>query len=144
MNTKTRSEENDSSLRMRCSHNDIEIVTVRGHSIGSPTPHASNVLFVHGGNHGAWCWLPMQEYVAQQYGVTSHAINLRGHGQSWGRAQLRRTTLDDFAADVLQVLDDLPDARTYVLVGHSMGAFVLLRYLQWRHPVWHSILAAST
>lgn len=54
------------------------------------------------------------------------AYDQRGHGASTvGREGL---TLDRLAADLAEVLDAL-DLRHVVLVGHSMGGMVALRYL---------------
>ena len=50
-----------------------------------PTP----ILFVHGLFVGAWGWAEhfLDAFAAQGY--ATHAVSLRGHGQSEGRAGLR-------------------------------------------------------
>ena len=85
-----------------------------------------DLLFVHGAWHGAWCWARMQAYSALA-GFRSHAVNLRGHGDSSGRELLARLHLDEYVADVAHVARALD--RPFVLLGHSMGGTVCQRYL---------------
>lgn len=89
-----------------------------------PTP----LLFVHGALHGAWCWdVHFLDYFAE-HGYPSHALNLRGHGNSEGREKLRWTRIADFVDDIAQVADELPSLP--VLIGHSMGGFTIQKYLE--------------
>ncbi|THF59390.1 alpha/beta hydrolase [Pseudothauera rhizosphaerae] len=89
-----------------------------------PTP----LLFVHGAYTGAWCWdehfLPW--FAAQ--GWTSYAVSLSGHGASRRRAPLDSFSLDDYVADLAEVVAKLPEMP--VLVGHSMGGMVVQKYLE--------------
>lgn len=62
-----------------------------------------------------------------QHGYAAHALSLRGHGGSAGRAGLRWTSLDDYVKDVAQVAGQM--ARHPVLVGHSMGGMIIQKYL---------------
>ncbi|MEF8752221.1 MAG: alpha/beta fold hydrolase, partial [Candidatus Accumulibacter necessarius] len=86
------------------------------------------LLFVHGGYVDARCWqahfLP---YFASR-GFDCYALDLSGHGHSEARAPLDTLSLDDYLADVLQVVADL--GRTPVVIGHSMGAFLAERVLE--------------
>jgi pimeloyl-ACP methyl ester carboxylesterase len=86
------------------------------------------ILFLHGAWHGAWCWedyfLP---YFAQQ-GYAAHAMSLRAHGMSEGRQKLRWSSTDDYVTDLLQVVRSLPQPP--IIVGHSLGAFVVQKYLE--------------
>ena len=60
----------------------LEIIS-RGRAEDGAAPP---LLFVHGGWHGAWCWdQGFLERVAIQ-GFEVHAMSLRGHGESPGRA----------------------------------------------------------
>lgn len=87
---------------------------------------APPILFVHGAWHGAWCWAEhFLPYCAAQ-GREVHALSLRGHGRSEG--SVRWASLQDYVADVAQVAATL---RTMpVVVGHSMGGFVVQKYLE--------------
>ena len=90
--------------------------------------HPTPLLFIHGMMHGAWCWdVHFLEYFAR-HGFAAHAVDLRGHGASAGREELRWTRIADFVDDVVTVVRRLPAAP--VLIGHSMGGFVVQKYLE--------------
>jgi len=101
---------------------------------------ATPILFVHGMWCGAWCWAEhFLPYFAAR-GYAAHALSLRGHGASEGRRRLRWTSIADYVADVAQAVAQL--GRMPVLVGHSMGGFVVQHYLQ-RHHAPAAVLVAS-
>jgi pimeloyl-ACP methyl ester carboxylesterase len=78
--------------------------------------------------HGAWCWdAHFLEYFSER-GFTAHAVNLRGHGGSEGRDALRWTRIADYVDDVASAVGQLHAPP--VLIGHSMGGFVLQKYLE--------------
>jgi len=85
------------------------------------------LLFVHGAWHGAWCWERFQEWFAA-WGWESHAVDLRGHGDSPNDRSLRRTRIKHYAQDVAAAVRQLD--RPPILVAHSMGALVAQRYLE--------------
>ncbi|PTD95857.1 alpha/beta hydrolase [Pseudothauera lacus] len=89
-----------------------------------PTP----LLFVHGAYTAAWCWdehfLPW--FAAR--GWTSYALSLSGHGGSRASTPLDAFSLDDYVADLGEVVAALPE--TPVLIGHSMGGMVVQKYLE--------------
>lgn len=102
--------------------------------------HPTPLLFIHGMMHGAWCWdVHFLEYFARQ-GFAAHAVNLRGHGSSAGREQLRWTRIADFVDDVGTAVRQLMTQP--VLIGHSMGGFVVLKYLE-RNSVPAAVLLSS-
>ncbi len=80
--------------------------------------------------HGAWCWnwyfkpyfLP---YFAA-HGFETTAFSLRGHGGSEGHAALNSFSIDDYVSDLRSVVQRI---HRPVIVGHSMGGFVLQTYL---------------
>lgn len=86
------------------------------------------LLFVHGAYVGAWCWEEnfLDWFAARGY--DAHAVSLRGHGASEGRSELDAFGLADYARDVAQAAAELPVPP--VLVGHSMGALVVQKYLE--------------
>ncbi len=63
-------------------------------------------------------------------GYPCHALSLRGHGASEGRAGIRWHALADYVADLATSIAALPESP--VIIAHSMGAFVVQRYLE-RH-----------
>jgi len=102
--------------------------------------HATPLLFVHGMCHGAWCWeVHFLDYFARR-GFAAHAVNLRGHGKSEGREQLRWTRIADFVEDVASAARQLPSRP--VLIGHSMGGFVVQKYLE-AHDAPGAVLLSS-
>jgi len=91
--------------------------------------HPAPLLFVHGGWHGAWCWDDhFLDYFADT-GYRAVAISLRGHGTSPSAKPLRKVSMADYIEDVRSVADDLGGP---VLIGHSLGGFVIQRYLEER------------
>src|SRR5512142_1491827 len=102
----------------------LEIISKYPSGDMRPTP----LLFVHGALHGAWCWdVHFLDYFAQ-HGYAAHAVNLRGHGNSEGRESLRWARIADFVEDVANAVQQLPAPP--VLIGHSMGGFIIEKYLE--------------
>jgi pimeloyl-ACP methyl ester carboxylesterase len=103
--------------------------------------YATPLLFVHGTGHAAWCWdenfLP---YFAE-YGFSSHAVSLRGHGQSEGRENLKWTRISDYVADVSQIAARFPTKP--VVIGHSLGGLVVQKYLEQYNAPAAILLAPS-
>ena len=95
----------------------------------SETPRTP-ILFVHGAYVGAWCWEEnFLDWFAER-GFPSYAVSLRGHGGSQGRGQLNDFGLADYAEDVARAAAQLPAPP--VLIGHSMGALVVQKFLERR------------
>ena len=96
------------------------------------------LLFVHGFWQAAWCW---DVYVMPELGRRGHhcvAVSLTGHGGSEGR--IRGQSVDDHVADVVEVASRFD--RPPVLIGHSMGGFVVQHYLAGDHPAAGAVLVA--
>ena len=94
----------------------------------SGSTHPTPLLFVHGALHGAWCWdVHFLDYFAQ-HGFASYAVNLRGHGNSEGRDNLRWTRISDYVEDVANAAQQLPSPP--IFIGHSMGGFMIQKYLE--------------
>jgi pimeloyl-ACP methyl ester carboxylesterase len=89
--------------------------------------HPLPLLFVHGAAHAAWCWdehfLP---YFAEN-GYRAVALSFRGHGASTLSQPLKSCSIADYADDVHAVADKLGSPP--VLIGHSIGCFVVLTCL---------------
>lgn len=102
--------------------------------------HATPLLFVHGMMHAAWCWeRHFLDYFAR-HGYESHAVSLRGHGNSEGRERIRWTRIAEFADDLTQTVRGLPSPP--VLIGHSMGGVVIQKYLE-GHSAPGAVLLSS-
>jgi len=83
------------------------------------------VVLIHGWSLGAAIWTLQVDWLASQ-GVRVIAYDRRGHGGSDKPAT--GYDFDTLAADLAQVLDQL-DLHDVTLVGHSMGAGEVARYL---------------
>lgn len=98
------------------------------------------LLFIHGTLHTAACWdVHFLDYFAQ-HGFASHAVNLRGHGRSEGREKLRWTRIAEFVEDVVNVVQQFPNPP--ILIGHSMGGFIIQKYLE-NHDAPAAVLLSS-
>ena len=90
------------------------------------------LLFVHGGWHGAWCWDDHFLDFFADAGYRAVAVSLRGHGTSPTAKPLHKVSIADYIDDVRSVADDLGGGP--VLIGHSLGGFVIQRYLEQQAP----------
>ena len=102
----------------------IEVIVRRGTGGAARPP----LLFVHGTGHGAWAWDEHFLEFFAGHGFDAYALSLRGHGESPGRERLSQASIADYASDVHDVAADLPGIP--VVVGHSLGARVVLKYLE--------------
>lgn len=101
-----------------------EVITRQPQGQARPTP----LLFVHGAYAAAWCWEDHFLHFFAEAGYAAHALSLSGHGGSPGRRHLDSLSIADYVRDVERMVDSLP--VTPVLVGHSMGGFVVQKYLE--------------
>ncbi|MEJ2309307.1 MAG: alpha/beta fold hydrolase [Gammaproteobacteria bacterium] len=115
----------------------LEIIKEEPITNARPTP----VLFVHGMWHAAWCWAEHFLPYFAEHGYVSHALSLRGHGDSERRERLRWTSLADYVSDVEQVVSQME--RMPVLVGHSMGGMIVQKYLETNEAPAAVLLAAA-
>lgn len=101
--------------------------------------HKTPLLFVHGMWHGAWCWdeffLPF--FADAGYHVT--ALSLRGHAGSEGK--ITGSSIMDYVQDVEEVANTLPTPP--VLIGHSMGGFIVQKFLERTSAPAGVLLAAA-
>jgi pimeloyl-ACP methyl ester carboxylesterase len=91
--------------------------------------HETPIFMAHGMWHGAWCWQPWQEILAEK-GWESVAYSLPGHGKSPLQRSLTTCTLGYYLAFVRDEINRLPVKP--VLMGHSMGGALsqwVLRYV---------------
>lgn len=108
---------------------------------GTPTAGRPTIVFVHGAMHGAWAWdehfLPW--FAARGWHVV--ALDLRGHGASPSDKSVLWASVQDYLDDLTEVVDGLPNPP--VLLGHSLGGFVVQRYLE-HHAAPAAVLVGST
>lgn len=104
----------------------LEVISrpAQGKAKARPTP----LLFVHGAFAGAWCWDEHFLPFFSAAGYDAHAVSLRGHGGSWGHNSIDWWSIQDYVEDVRRAVAELEQAP--VLIGHSMGGFVVQKYLE--------------
>ena len=102
----------------------LELISALPERQARPVP----LLFVHGAWHAAWCWqehfLP---YFAGQ-GYECHALSLRGHGGSECHSRLRWHRAQDFVRDIGHIAEQM--STPPVVIGHSMGGYLVQKYLE--------------
>lgn len=101
--------------------------------------HPVPLLFVHGGWHSASCWDNFVDYFAAA-GYRAVAISLRGHGGSPAGKAFHACSIADYVEDVRTIADSLGGSP--VLIAHSLGGFVVQRYLESHQPP-AAVLVAS-
>jgi pimeloyl-ACP methyl ester carboxylesterase len=101
--------------------------------------HPVPLLFVHGGWHSASCWSNFMDYFADA-GYRAAAISLRGHGGSASEKPFHACSIADYVDDVRTTAESLGGRP--VLIAHSLGGFVVQRYLE-NHDAPAAILVAS-
>ena len=94
------------------------------------TDHAPDTLclFLHGIGGGRTNWLPQLQAVGSI--MPAAALDLRGYGDS--TLGPRQSTVDDYCADILRVVERL-GAKRLVLVGLSYGSWIATSFAM-RHP----------
>jgi pimeloyl-ACP methyl ester carboxylesterase len=97
------------------------------------------IVFQHGMWHGAWCWRPWQELLAE-WGWESHAHSLPGHGRSAVQRPLRWCTLQYYYEWLNTEVRRQP--RRPVLVGHSMGGALCHWWLKYGPPLPAVVMVA--
>ncbi|MGB9251954.1 MAG: alpha/beta hydrolase [Mycobacterium sp.] len=109
---------------------------------GSATEsHPVPLLFVHGGWHGAWCW---DEHFLDFFsgrGFRAAAVSLRGHGRSTPTKALNACSIRDYVDDVCSAADGLGGPP--VVIGHSMGGYVVQKYLENRQSPAGVLMASA-
>lgn len=85
------------------------------------------LLLVHGGYTHSLCWKFHFIPYLNARGYDCYALDLSGHGESEGHADLDQFGISDFADDLARSVAGLPALP--VLIGHSMGTLVVQRYL---------------
>ena len=96
---------------------------------GSSTEsHRVPLLFVHGACGTAWCWDEhFLDFFADK-GYRAVALSLRGHGASSLSKRLNSCSIADYVDDVHAVVGKLGSPP--VLIGHSVGGFIVQKYLE--------------
>lgn len=106
---------------------------------GGAATRKKPIMFVHGGWHSAWCWeVNFLDFFAAR-GFRAIGLSLRGHGGSGSDKPLRECSIGDYLDDLRNAVDDLSESP--VLIGHSMGGFIVQRFIE-NHHVPAAVLMA--
>lgn len=97
------------------------------------------LLFVHGAFHGAWCWAEHWLPYFTERGWDCTAFSLRGHPPHPGT--VRGARIRDYVADLIAAARELPAPP--IVIGHSMGGFIVQHYLAAGHRAHAAALIAS-
>jgi len=97
------------------------------------TPQLSNLnrpalVFVHGAWHGAWGW---QEHFIPFFtknGYECYAFDLPNHGANKHQKNINKYRITDYVNHLKLVLAQIN--QPVVLIGHSMGGYVIQKYLE--------------
>lgn len=114
----------------------LEVLACAPPGVARATP----LLFLHGAYTAAWCW---QEHFLPFFaaaGFSCHALSFSGHGASRQRERLDSYSIEDYVQDIAAVVAELPAPP--VLIGHSMGGFVVQKYLE-KHAAPAAVLMCS-
>lgn len=110
---------------------------------GSATEsHPVPLLFVHGGCSTAAIWDDHFLNFFADKGYRAVALSLRGHGASGLSQPLKSCSIADYVDDVHAVVGTL--GCPPVLIGHSMGCWVVLEYLEKQGAPAGVLLAPGT
>ncbi|MFI5778333.1 alpha/beta fold hydrolase [Nocardia sp. NPDC051570] len=125
-----------STIALRAAEYDGRRVTVTAddgtplavREFGSPAAPLT-VVFVHGHCLRAESWSFLRDELLRQWGSDTRMVfyDHRGHGES-GAADPATYTIDQLGRDLDAVLRTIAPAGPLVLVGHSMGAMVVLAF----------------
>ena len=102
--------------------------------------HPVPLVFVHGAFQAAWCWDENFLDFFAGHGYRAVAFSLRGHGSSPSSRPVRVCSIADYVEDLRSICADLSPKP--VLIGHSMGGFVVQKYLE-AHDAPGAVLMAS-
>lgn len=104
-----------------------------GHKIFAyqfPKESPNTILLIHGVKSDASDYLKTGQMLQEATNTDVYAIDLRGHGKSYGKSgdvNYINQYADDLADIVGSIRKNKPNGKI-ILVGHSMGGGIILRY----------------
>lgn len=98
----------------------------------------AEIVLVHGAWHGPWCWDRITAELRDR-GHTVRPVALPGH-ESKGRRERLWSTIGSYVRALERAVEHCDDPP--VVVGHSMGGYVVQRYLE-QHEAAAAVLVAS-
>ncbi len=101
----------------------LELITLKKDSSRN-----QSILFIHGMYHAAWCY---EEYFMPYFadlGYDCYALSLQNHGNSDSKKPFWKVRIKDYVEDVKKTVEKI--GGNPILIGHSMGGFILQKYLE--------------
>ncbi len=80
-----------------------------------------DLLLIHGGSHGAWCWSDVIREL-ERLGLNGHALDLPGSGDD---PTPRATVTFNSCLSTVNTFIENQDLQDVVLVGHSLAGILL-------------------
>lgn len=99
------------------------------------------ILFIHGMWHGAWCWEPYFLPYFKKMGYEAYALSLSNHGNSPRKKAFNLLRINDYVNDIKEIIDTFE--KPPILVGHSMGGYIVQKYLEDNKKVPGAVLMNS-
>lgn len=84
------------------------------------------LIFIHGAGGNLTAWKKEREFFKEK-GVSTLALDLRGHGLSGRPNKVKDYTLKNFAKDIKAVID-AEKIKKFILVGHCFGGMITLEF----------------
>jgi len=103
----------------------IKLINRTPESIRNDSPA---LVFIHGAWHGAWCW---QEHFLPFFtknGYECYAFDLPNHGADKNQKGINKYRVADYTNHLKKVLAQIN--KPAVLIGHSLGGYIIQRYLE--------------
>ena len=98
------------------------------------------LFFIHGAWHDKWCWEENFVPFFSKNGFDVYAITLPGHDGNKNDRKINLQTIGTYVKALEEELAELTE--TPVLLGHSMGGYILQKYLE-KYPAKGYVLLAS-
>ncbi len=97
------------------------------------------LLFIHGMWHAAWCYNEYFLPELEKQNIKAYALSLSNHGKSDKLKNINFLSIKQYVKDVERVIVEI--GQEPLLVGHSMGGFVVQKFLE-KHSYIKAILLA--
>jgi len=99
---------------------------------------AATIVFIHGGGVSSWIWKEQLDYFKDYHCLT---IDLPGHGKSIDAGQI---SIRESAYQIAELIEKHANGKKAHLVGHSLGAKVIVELLSFKPElVVHAIVASA-